>query len=594
MNMKKNIYILFILFTFALNAQVQEVVEVITRVNLPQPQLKTTALTDTIQLPIIDEFTQKSYVPTEEYWIDRKAYINSSHARNPLSTGVATLDGLDEAGFPYHPTNNKSDTLADVLTSKYLDLTGDVNVFLSFYYQSGGWGESPGPDDSLVVEFWAPGDTVWEQVWAKKGQKMNRFSPAIIAVDSTKWLGNGFQFRFGAYGARNGAFDIWNIDYVLMAANRSAGDSLVQDPAFSEPLPSLINNFESVPWFHFNNNILKDTVHTVYRRNGATPSPPWPLTKNKFVLSLNGNIEITSAGFVNSTDPHNTDLDNPMFINSFNPAAQTDSFNISMVGILPGTKVQPFTANDTLKRTQLFRNYYAYDDGSAERAYGVKNGFGTRLAFELTPEQPDTLKGVYFRFAHAGVDGTVYTFKIAVWENNQGAPGQLIYMSDSSYVPDYGYYHNSFMPYILDTSVYINGSVFIGIRQNTDQAIYLGLDVNTPGTTNLYYGSAFFWYQSLVSGTVMMRPYFKYQPHDISVGESQLESAPLIYPNPANDILNIQTKSVAEFIISDLLGRIALRGDTELPINISSLKSGIYIVTVLRGSDIYTEKIIIE
>ncbi len=594
MNMKKYIYILFLLFTFALSAQVQESVQVITQKQLPQSLGKSTALGDTIFLPIIDEFTQKSFIPKQKYWADRKVYINSTQAKNPLSTGVATFDGLDDAGFPYHPTNNKSDTLADVLTSKHLNLTGNVNVFLSFYYQSGGWGEPPSADDSLVVEFWAPGDTVWEQVWARKGKKMNRFKPAIIAIDSTKWLQNGFQFRFGAYGALNGAFDVWNIDYVLMAANRNIGDSIVQDPAFSEPLPSFVKGFENVPWFHFKNSILKDTLNTIYRRNGPTPNPPWSLTKDKHVLRMNGNVEQSSPGFINSADPHNVDLPNPMIIDNFNPVAPLASFTLGLTGILPGTKVQPFTANDTLERTQPFKNYYAFDDGSAERAYGVKNRFGSRMAFELTPLQPDTLKGVYFRFAHAGVEATEFTFKIGVWENNGGMPGKLIYMSDSSYIPDYGYYHNSFMPYVLDTSVYINGSVFIGMRQNTDQALYVGLDVNTTGTTKLYYGSAFFWYESLVKGTVMIRPYFRYQPLDISVDENKLANAPIVFPNPATDVLHIQTRKKSEFIITDLLGRNVLNGSTENPIDISALKSGVYIVTVLRGRKVFTEKIIVN
>jgi hypothetical protein len=586
--------IFFFLFSLSLYAQVEESVETITQKNLPQSHWKTSALGDTILLPIIDEFTQKSFEPKQKYWVDNKVYINSTHAKNPLSTGVATFDGLDEAGFPYHPTNNKSDTLADVLTSKYLDLSGDVNVFLSFYYQSGGLGEAPGPNDSLVVEFWAPGDTVWEQVWVKKGKQMNQLEPTIIAIDSSKWLGNGFRFRFGAYGALNGAFDVWNIDYVLMAANRNASDSIVQDPAFAEPLPFFIKGFSNVPWFHFKNSILQDSLNTVYRRNGPTPSPPWSLTKNKHVLLMNGNIEQNSPGFVNSTDPHNVDLSNPMIIDNFNPALPTDSFNLELVGVLPGTKVQPFTANDTITGIQTFKNYYAFDDGSAERAYGVKNGFGTRMAIELNPLQPDTLKGVYFRFAHAGEDATNYTFKIAIWENNSGIPGNLIYMSDSSYVPDYGYYHNSFIPYPLDTSIFINGSVFIGIRQNTEEAIYVGLDVNTPKTNNLHYGSSFVWYQSLVNATVMIRPYFKYQPHDISLLENQGLNAPIIFPNPATDILHIKTEKTVTFFITDLMGRNILNGNSEREIDISELESGIYIVTVLNGSEIYSEKIIVK
>ena len=120
--------------------------------------------------------------------------INSTHSKNALSIGVATFDGLNENGFPYDPTNNSSDTLADVLTSKYFDLRGENNVFLSFYYQGGGLGEAPSLDDSLVVEFWATADSTWEQVWVTKGTKMEIFkrlesihvgSNVFIAINGT-------------------------------------------------------------------------------------------------------------------------------------------------------------------------------------------------------------------------------------------------------------------------------------------------------------------------------------------------------------------------------------------------------------------------
>ena len=592
--MKQVIFFFSFIFTLATFGQVEETVDVITQRHAPSVSFKTTAIDDTIQLPVIDEFTSQSTYPNSEIWVDNYVLINSTHSKNALSIGVATFDGLNENGFPYDPTNNSSDTLADVLTSKYFDLRGENNVFLSFYYQGGGLGEAPSLDDSLVVEFWATADSTWEQVWVTKGSKMEIFKPVIIAVDSIKWLQNGFKFRFGAYGARNGAFDIWNIDYFYFSDNRNPGDSIAKDPAFIEQLPNITRTYSSVPWFHFNNNLLKDTISTKYRRNGPTPSPPWSLTKDKFTLVKNGSVAQTSAGFVNSNDPHNVNLTNPMFINAFNPAPPTDSFSLGMACVLPGTKVEPFTATDTLIGRQVFKNYYAFDDGTAERGYGVKNAFGSRMAIRLQAEKPDTLKGAYFRFAHAGVDATLYSFKICVWDSDNGEPGNLIYQSDSNYVADYGYYHNSFMPYQLDTSgIYINGPVFIGIRQNTDQPIHVGLDINTPKATPVYYGDLFFWYESLVEGTVMIRPYFKHQPYDLGFVENE-SAAIKIYPNPVDAILFVESESELKYWISDISGRIIQRGITSGSIDLADLNNGLYIATFENDGHLYSEKIIIQ
>ncbi|MCT4624605.1 MAG: T9SS type A sorting domain-containing protein [Schleiferiaceae bacterium] len=589
----------FLLSAWCIVTQAQVIEEVVgmTQRVLPQPQFKTAAIDDTINLPMIDEFTQKSPFPKSAYWVDQKAFINNTHGQNPLSTGFATLDGLNESGFPYDITDNGSDTLADVLTSRYFDLTGENNVYLSFFYQGGGLGEDPAADDSLIVDFWSPIDSAWETVWVKEGSAMTVFKPAIIAVDNPKWLTNGFRFRFGAYGAKNGAFDIWNIDYVYFADNRNVGDTILSDPAFTRQLPTFLRkNYRSVPWFHFNNNLLQDSLVTIYRRNGPTPNPPWSLTKNKHVLYYNGNAEPLSPGFVNSTDPHNVNLQNPMLIDGFNPAPPSDSFNISIDCILPGTKVEPFTANDTLSHFQTFRNYYAFDDGTAERAYGVKNAFGARIAMQIHPEKTDTLKGVYFRFAHAGDDATQYTFKIGIWENNAGVPGNEIYVTDSNYVPDYGYYHNSFMPFSLDTSgIFINGSVFIGIKQNTDQAIHIGLDINTtPKATPVFYGDFFNWYESLAPGTIMVRPYFKYQPLNLSSDEHSLSLAPKVYPNPANDVLFIASESTFEYSLFDLTGRLAQNGIAKESIDIQSLDAGMYILLLADGHEQFTQKIIVR
>lgn len=596
--MKQVIFFFSFIISFASNGQVEESVDVITQRHAASLSFKTTAIDDTILLPVIDEFTSQSTYPNPEIWVDNFVLINSTHSENPLSIGVATFDGLNENGFPYHPTNNSSDTLADVLTSKYFDLRGENNVFLSFHYQGGGLGEAPGPDDSLVVEFWTPADSTWEQVWTKKGSKMSIFKPAIIAVDSSKWLQNGFRFRFGAYGARNGAFDVWNIDYFYFSDNRNPGDSIAKDPAFIEQLPSITKTYSSVPWFHFNNNLLKDTVVTKYRRNGPTPSPPWSLTKDKFTLVRNGIVEETSAGFVNSNDPHNVDLDNPMFINTFNPPPATEAFSLGMACVLPGTKVEPFTANDTLIGRQEFKNYYAFDDGTAERAYGVKsNTFGPRMAIRLQAEQPDSLKGVYFRFVHGGIDASQYTFKICIWESNNGEPGNLIYQSDSNYTPDYGYYHNSFIPYQLDTSaIYLNGPVYIGYRQNTNDEtdiIHVGLDINTPKATPVFYGDLFFWYESQAQGTVMLRPYFKYQPFDLGFAENEGASIK-IYPNPVDDILYVESESALEYWISDISGRAVQHGKTDGSINLADLNAGLYIITFEDKGQTFLEKIIVQ
>ena len=133
------------------------------------------------------------------------------------SIGVATFDGLNEYGFAYKENALGSDSIADVLTSKFLNLFGLTDVYLSFQIQEGGRGELPSNADSIVVEFWSPITSDWMQVWGQKGTGVaSAFKSVIIPVLGSNYLNNGFRFRFAAYGARAGAYDIWNLDYVQL------------------------------------------------------------------------------------------------------------------------------------------------------------------------------------------------------------------------------------------------------------------------------------------------------------------------------------------------------------------------------------------
>lgn len=125
--------------------------------------------TDTLVPPFTDDFSYPSDKPSPALWQDAKVWVNDEMALFQNSLGVATFDGLNEFGFAYKENALGSDTLADVLTSAYLDLLGLSDVYLSFQLQEGGRGELPSNSDSIVVEYWSPITSDWTQVWGQKG-----------------------------------------------------------------------------------------------------------------------------------------------------------------------------------------------------------------------------------------------------------------------------------------------------------------------------------------------------------------------------------------------------------------------------------------
>jgi hypothetical protein len=557
--------------------------------------LKTTSL-DTISLPIFDDFSYKSTMPTSAFWSDNKVFINSTIATGLKSIGTATFDGLDEYGFPYNINTNLSDTITDVLTSQFINFGSDTNnLFLTFMYQRGGLGEAPEPQDSLTVQFWSPQDSAWSQVWGVKGIGISTdFKFASVEVSDPKFKLPGFRFRFAAYGAPNGAFDVWNIDYVELDSDRSASDTTVQEPAFIKNHPFITKNFTQLPWFHFNTPVLQDSITIVYRRNGTPPPGGWALNLGKYFILKDGvQIKDRLTVPVITNLNHNVDINFRIPLQPLSLGAISGEFNIFMRTWFDGT-AEGVRSNDTIEIDIPFRNYYATDDGSAERAYGVLNQTNARVAFLFQPLQPDTLRGFFINFAHSGVDVTLNSFRLCVWANSNGEPGNPIYISDSLYKPKYGFYHNDFIPYDLEKGVYIPGDVFVGFIQASTAGLYVGLDINTP-QENKFYGNGFFWFNSLATGTLMIRPYFRYTPLNFSVEESEVQKQIFsVYPNPAQNEININSHDSKIFwMLFNQLG-IAVMSGQEQSINTAQLPRGAYFLKIESEQRVENHKIILQ
>ena len=182
-------------------------------------------------------------------WIDEDAFINSRYPIDPVTIGVATLDGLNEFGVPHNGFSDPSAYgVADFLTSKPIALADKMNeVYLTFYYQPQGIGNGPQSEDSLVLEFYAPKEFAWHNIWSVPGKSTQNFRHVIVQVTGSEYLQKGFQFRFKNYATLSGAMDHWHIDYVRLNKNRSAVDSLIVDVAVVKASRSIYKTYEAVP-----------------------------------------------------------------------------------------------------------------------------------------------------------------------------------------------------------------------------------------------------------------------------------------------------------------------------------------------------------
>ena len=577
-------------------AQVQEITAVLSSAPVTSWSVEST---DTLVPPFTDDFSYPSDKPSPALWQDAKVWVNDDMALFQNSLGVATFDGLNEYGFAYKENALGSDSLADVLTSAYLDLQGLSNVYLSFQLQEGGRGELPSNADSIVVEYWSPVTANWTQVWGQKGSGTSGpFSSVILPVQGANYLQKGFRFRFAAYGARAGAYDIWNVDYVQLDKDRNPSDTIITEPAIARAHPLIIGSgaYTSWPWWVSNASSVANrpsTLEFIYRRNGAVPSGGWSLNLGQFRWEENGVlVQQTTAVPVITNTQHNQDQTFTVSV----PSAAMTSFGgptaVSTKVWFDGSAAG-FRSNDTVRGTLTLDNYLALDDGSAERAYAVQNVVGGRVAQKFKVGGlggSDTLKGMYFNFVDAG-EAYTSTFRMAVWApaDSGDGPGNILYMSDSLYRPFTGYYRGDMMPYELDSSVSLNAyaEVWLGYICTSSNPMYLGLDQQRtlPSGMPRYYGDGFNWYQSLDPGVAMMRPYFRYSPTDMAVEELAQDFK--VYPNPSSGSLSIESPS-AHYVLRTLTGATVAAGHVEGYNNLElhHLDAGLYILSLRTAQGI--------
>jgi len=554
---------------------------------------------------------------SDKLWLNETAYHNYRFAVEPWSLGVVSFDGLDEFGYPYNFGSITPGT-ADTLFSKPIDMStaniGD-SVYFSFLYQKEGFGDEPEETDSLFVDFYSPITQEWKRVWRTNGGGLGNFQVAHFPVTNPDYFAKGFQFRFMNFGSLAGGIDHFHIDYVNLRTLSGYQDTLFKDFAFSYPITTLLNDYTSVPWKHYRNNPtgkMSDQVKVVVR-NGSE------LTEN----NQNGSVEIFHEGVSEGSFTLNASALSGGNIN-YAPRTTYTSFHDFSTGYnydetLPndtsaffdwiGNASAQFPSlpqNDSTFGTQVFENYYSYDDGSAERAYGVTGTQGL-LAYQFNAYQPDSLVAIEIHFVPSVVDVSNNLFLLAVWDDNGGEPGTLIYEDEFFFPrqPKYTYARNEFTTYYFkDTmKVAVDETFYIGMRQIDEERLNIGYDKNHDFSDRIFWSidGGGNWNNASFPGAMLMRPVIT-SKMDYQLGVPSYEEKPIdydftLFPNPTNNYFEIKTSfdGEADLQITDLNGRVVKKGEASSKVDVSNFDSGIYLVTLIKdGRPLKTKKLVVQ
>jgi|Laugrefabdmm15dn_1035133.scaffolds.fasta_scaffold07003_2 hypothetical protein len=539
---------------------------------------------------------------TANIWIDKMAYHNYRYGVNPRSLGVATFDGLDQNGYPYQFGTNVTN-YGDFLTSKAIDLSNNVagdSLYFSFLYQPEGFGDEPEVTDSLVLDFYAPDLDQWYHMWSVSGSSVHPFKAVHFPVLDAKFLKNGFKFRFKNYGALSGSLDHFHIDYVHLRALSSYNDTLFKDFALSYPISSLIDNYTSVPWDHYkatpDNKMITDLQIKVYNgsnsaenyQNGQINIAQNGVNLGNFTLPgivlAEGQINYLPSMLFTSQHDLSTGFEYPK-----NGLGTSQTFEVTTT---VSAQFPNLISNDSSTFTQGFYNYYSYDDGSAEAAFGP-TGAQSMLAIHYNSYEADSLLGVAMHFVPSVTDVSNKLFYLTVWSESNGKPDVVLY-EDDGFTPRQPTYNNGlnncniyYFPNGL--KVPVGSSFFVGWRQVDAIRYNLGLDRNLDHSDEIFYSVDFgaTWATPPFPGSAMMRPVFSTQlDGELGITETTAALRYKIYPNPSNGMVHVVSPFEEEngFRVFDLQGRLQKENNSK-DIDLTNLPSGSYIIqSVLHPS----------
>lgn len=522
-----------------------------------------------LSLPFFDDFSTPS-MPGSGFegfelfqrWEEGSARITQTYAIGAPTIGTATLEGLNREGYPYNFVEVNTPGWADTLTSLPIALNGyfpESNIHLMFYVQGGGRGNAPDAGDELILEFKATddvtGESIWTEVWSSDSANATGFDRVFVPVDQYPWLDNAFQFRFRNWGALAGNVDLWHIDYVLLDDQIDpATFQVASEVAIVDPVNTFLRPYTRMPWNHFSANpafYMRDSV-LMHQRNLSTTQAD--NIESGFSVAYEGTAITYPSPFQNTNVQPESDFTTPIYLGS-NPQGENFVFDTSVndtcatfdvavwqssIGLLHTEKVG-VPDNDSITFKQVFDQDFAYDDGSAEKAYSL-TAPGGKLALRYVLEVPDTLMGLAIHFTPYYNNASEETFLLRAWADSVGLPGSELGENYQFHSPQYftdGFDVFAFYPY--DDPIPVEGTIHVGMVQATDAMLNFGLDKNTnanAGQLHYQLGLGGAWIDSDIEGTVMIRPVVK--ANKTWVWTSLEEAATLldrpdlhVYPNPA-------------------------------------------------------------
>ena len=639
--MNKKILIILLALAGVLNGNAQEYLTSFVESETVENQRNRSEVYTT--LPFFDDFSTSYKYADDTKWLYNNVYISANFPMMPVNYNAATFDVADHYGKIYSRGSSNpfiADTLKSVkIRLDSLDnqlLTPADSLYFSFYYQPGGFGDSPERDDSLVLQFGYGYDvevydsvnqhsyierrTNWRQMWATQGVELDTFlmtcdenqyfKKVMIPIVDSCFFVEDFQVLFFNYGTLptqmypndRSNMDMWNIDFVYLDKDRSIDNDSYPLVSLTGTVPSFLKRYQSMPYKHYKENPLAYIDIDGYDIHMTN-------------LDINTHQVKYSCEVVDNNSPWSYSYEhNPLIINQYPNVGPVNEHVIMGDFIYPYTDYFDTTSytirhyievidehsgevrGDSIIRHQGFYNFFAYDDGTPERGYGLVPA-DTYFAAQFSVSCLDTLSGVQMLFNRTHNDANLNFFDIVVWRDNNGKPGEIIYQLENQRPIWHDSIAYCFSFYKFKEVVKVNSIFYVGVHQRYSKTINIGFDSSVDNSQYNFYDVGEGWKNSAYPGSLMIRPVMGKHGYFVGVDENQ-EVAFDIYPNPAQNTVHIEgleTELCNEIVIYDMTGRIVKRYPYRNELNVSELQNGVYMIRIINKDDSYsTSKLLIS
>jgi len=589
-----------------------------------------------IDLPFFDDFSYDGPFPITSHWEDQFVFINNNWANQPVSVGVATFDGLDETGSPYGGDSFGS---SDTLTSVGLNLGGLSSAHISYYVQPKGLGDKPEAGSDLILEF-RTSSGEWIEIERHQSLEPISIDSVLsftfvgpIPIEESRYLYDGFQFRFRNFSTRSGSVDLWHIDYVRVDDQPTLPS--IQDLAFTELPPSIFKNYSSAPWTHYispESNLAEEesrqdfrvelynhAIQNIQIEEGELATFNVTNGANNELFALD-DLLATST----SVQPNKQEVDYVIPFNLSTLIAPLQSIPFisdnNLVFIKTEYRMTPspqanlpeVLRNDKVSSITELSDYYAYDDGSGESGIQIQQLRG-QAAVEFVNFKQDSLRGFQIQIPRIAASNGNITLK--VWLEDLNTLPIVELPISPFFLDEVRDTFQAFITYALRdpftggaNPVEIpQGTFFVGWEQNTCQGggcVVVGLDRNTPeANQRTFLNEDGNWrniaeFQELyreLNGAIMIRPILGDEtPIDSELATSTAEllvSELLhIYPNPATDQVTIQLADGEydqyQLQVYNALGQVMTNSTLTPQFSVAEFPAGVY---YLRFMDRETE-----